>query len=331
MSGLASGPAAPGQAGPEPSSVDPRFTGLSAFPLTPLREDAVDEEAFSHLVRRLAAAGVDSITVLGSTGSYAYLSAPERARVAELAVQQAGQTPVFVGIGALRTSQVLAHAASAQAAGAQGLLLAPVSYQPLTSEDVFQFYRDVTEATDLPVIVYDNPGTTHFAFTPELYARIAQLPGIASLKIPGVPGDPEAAREHVARLRALLPEHVGLGVSGDAFGARGLAAGCEAWYSVTAGTFPAPMLAMVRAAQAGETAAAQRLSEQWNPWWELFAEQGGSLRVVAAAAEELGLVPSHCLPRPLLGLGEQPRARIRKVLRELGIPAAADQQAGDAS
>ena len=49
------------------------FTGLSAFPLTPLREDAVDQEAFSALVRRLAAAGVASITALGSTGSGAYI------------------------------------------------------------------------------------------------------------------------------------------------------------------------------------------------------------------------------------------------------------------
>lgn len=89
------------------------FTGLSAFPLTPLSHDAVDEASFIRLVERLSEAKVDSITVLGSTGSYAYLSSDERCRVAQLAGQHAGETPVIVGIGALRTSHVLTNAKNA--------------------------------------------------------------------------------------------------------------------------------------------------------------------------------------------------------------------------
>jgi 4-hydroxy-tetrahydrodipicolinate synthase len=76
------------------------FTGLSAFPLTPLAHDAVDEPAFVRLIERLSEAKVDSITALGSTGSYAYLSSEERSRVARLAVEHSGGTPVFIGIGA---------------------------------------------------------------------------------------------------------------------------------------------------------------------------------------------------------------------------------------
>lgn len=227
------------------------FTGLSAFPLTPFREDRVDEEAFAGLITRLAGAGVDSITALGSTGSYAYLTPDERARIAKLAVEHAGSTPVFVGVGGLRTSHVLAHIDAAEDAGAAGVLLAPMTYQPLTADDVFELYRTVTEHTKLPVIVYDNPGTTHFTFTTDLYARIAELPGIASIKIPGVPTNPEEAAEHVAAIRAVVPEHVTIGVSGDAFAATGLNAGCDAWYSVIGGTLPEPALTITRAAQEG--------------------------------------------------------------------------------
>ena len=131
------------------------FTGLSAFPLTPLHDDKVDEEAFADLITRLVVAGVDSITVLGSTGSYAYLTPSERARIAELAVEHAGSTPVFVGVGDLRTSHVLAHVEAAEQAGAAGLLLAPMTYQALTADDVFELYCTVTEHTGLPIIVYD--------------------------------------------------------------------------------------------------------------------------------------------------------------------------------
>lgn len=295
------------------------FTGLSAFPLTPLHDDQVDEHAFTGLIARLATAGVDSITVLGSTGSYAYLTPEERARVARLAVKHAGETPVFVGVGGLRTSHVLAHADAAEEAGAAGVLLAPMTYQPLTADDVFELYHTVTEHTKLPVIVYDNPGTTHFTFTTDLYARIAALPGVASIKIPGVPTNPEEAHEHVAAIRAVVPERVTIGVSGDAFAATGLNAGCDAWYSVIGGTLPEPALTITRAAQKGRTTEAVAESDRLAPLWGLFTEFGGSLRVTAAIAEHLGLAPQGCLPLPIQGLTETQRARVVQVVDELDL------------
>lgn len=294
------------------------YTGLSAFPLTPLHDDRVDEAALAGLVERLASAGVDSITALGSTGSYAYLTAEERARVAALAVQHAGETPVLVGVGALRTSHVLAHIDGAETAGAAGVLLAPMTYQPLTEDEVFELYRAATEHTDLPVIVYDNPGTTRFTFTTELYARVAELPGIASIKIPGVATDPEQARQHVAGIRAVVPEHVTIGVSGDALAATGLNVGCDAWYSVIGGTLPEPALTITRAAQHGRSTEADRESARLAPLWSLFAEHG-SLRVTAAIAEHLGLVSPRCLPLPIGGLSDVQRARVAAVVDELGL------------
>lgn len=295
------------------------FTGLSAFPLTPFADDRVDEPAFIGMVERLAQAGVDSITALGSTGSYAYLDPAERSRVAELAVRHAGPVPVFVGVGALRTSQVLANLASAEEAGAAGVLLAPMTYQPLTNDDVFELFRTVSERSALPVIVYDNPGTTHFCFTPELYARIAELPGIASIKIPGVPLEPERARAHIAGIRAVIPEHITIGVSGDAFAATGLNAGCDAWYSVIGGTLPEAALTITRAAQQGRNTDAIAESERLAPLWGLFTEFGGSLRVVAAIAEYLGIAPPRCLPLPIQGLTSDERARVAGVIDTLGL------------
>lgn len=294
-------------------------TGLSAFPLTPLRNDTVDEPAFIALIERLRDAGVESITALGSTGSAAYLSEQERARVAELAVQHAGQIPVIVGVSALRTSHVLANIDRAVTAGAAGLLLAPMSYQPLTDDDVFELFYTVSGHTDLSVIVYDNPATTHFTFTPELYARVARLPGIASLKLPGVPNDPAAARAHVAAIRALLPAEVTIGVAGDAFAATGMNAGCDVWYSVIGGLLPEVALSISRPAQRGDAAAAASASERFAPLWDLFRELGGSLRVTAAIAEQLGRATPSCLPLPIQGLGAAERARVREVMRQLEL------------
>ncbi|WP_120523106.1 dihydrodipicolinate synthase family protein [Arthrobacter celericrescens] len=296
------------------------FTGLNAFPLTPLADQRIDETAFTGLVERLVAAGVDGITALGSTGSYAYFTREERARVARLAVESAGDVPVMIGVGALRTKHVLELVEDAQNAGASGLLLAPVSYQALTPEDVLGLFEDVTRDLSVPLAVYDNPGTTRFTFTDELYQSIAALPHVASIKIPGVPAGPAAASARNAGLRSILPAHVTIGVSGDAFAAAGLNAGCDAWYSVIGGTLPALALALTRAARSGDADGAREISGSLQPLWDLFSRHG-SLRVTAAIAEHLGLVPSHCLPLPIRGLDRSQRDDVERVCELLDLSA----------
>lgn len=207
----------------------------------------------------------------------------------------------------------------AERAGASGLLLAPMTYQPLTEDDVFELFRTVTANSSLPVIVYDNPATTRFNFTTELYGRIAELPHIASLKIPGVPADPRQAKVRIEEIREIVPAHVTIGVSGDATAAGGLAAGCDAWYSVIGGVLPALALRITRAAKEGRFTEASAESERLAPLWQLFAEFGGSLRVVAAIAEQLGLAPLACLPLPLQGLNEEQRAKVAGIVNQLAL------------
>lgn len=293
------------------------FTGLSAFPLTPMNEQGIHEQEFSRLVERLAEAQVDSIGVLGSTGSYAYLSVEERARVAKLSVESAAGVPVVVGIGALRTRDVLANAEHAQQSGASGLLLAPVSYQKLTDDDVFNLFSTVSRAISVPLCVYDNPGTTHFTFSDELHGRIAELPQVRSIKIPPVPNNLEDAKARVARLRALIPSDVTIGISGDPAAATGLLAGSEAWYSVIGGLYPELALALTRAAQAGDAEQAQARSDALAPLWALYNEYGGSLRVVATIAELTGKVSQPCLPQPLKTLQGDARKRVEAVIEAL--------------
>lgn len=294
------------------------FSGLSAFPLTPMNESGMDEAAYARLIERLAVAGVDSIGALGSTGNYAYLQPAERMRIAQLAVAHAGSVPVMIGIGALRTRDVLALAEQAQQIGASAVLLAPVSYQVLTQDEVFSLYETVTRTLSIPLCVYDNPGNTHFTFSDELHGRIAQLPNVASIKIPGLLLSQEAAKARVDRLRALLPSHVSIGISGDAYAAQGLNCGCEVWYSVLGGLFPETALAMVRAARIGDAVEVGRLSERLQPLWDLF-KQYGSLRVMATAAGYLGLVTPPALPLPLQPLHEDGCQQLAKLLDTLEL------------
>lgn len=294
------------------------FTGLSAFPLTPLRDGKVDEKAFAGLVENLVSAKVDSIGALGSTGSYAYLNQEERRLAARLAVQVAGAVPVIVGIGSIATRDVLLLADDAQAAGASALLLPPVSYQTLGADEVFDLYETVAHRVSVPLVVYDNPGTTHFQFTDELHGRIAALPNIASIKIPAVVIDPAQASARIAGLRAIIPDHVSIGISGDACAVTGLNAGCDVWYSVVGGLFPHTAQALVRATHLGDPDQAIQASTRLEPLWAMF-RQYGSLRVVATAAQIMGHTAADCLPLPLKGLDRQARKQVERILETLRL------------
>ncbi|MBS1205269.1 MAG: dihydrodipicolinate synthase family protein [Proteobacteria bacterium] len=290
------------------------FTGLSAFPLTPLVDERLDEAAYVRLIEKLRVAGVDSIGALGSTGCYPYFSRNERAAALRLATEHSGAVPVIAGIGALRTRDVLWLAEDAQKAGVSAVLLAPVSYHSLTEEEVFGLFAAVTRELSVPLCVYDNPTTTHFTFSDALISRIAQLPNIGSIKI-----FPVGAQERVAALRAHIPAHITLGISGDASAVDGLSAGCGIWYSVLGGLFPQAALAISRAAQAGDMVQARAHSDALMPLWDLVKRYGGSLRVLATAAELLGVVTAPCLPPPLQTLQGDARREVAEVVERLRL------------
>jgi 4-hydroxy-tetrahydrodipicolinate synthase len=293
------------------------FKGLSAFPITPTdAQGGIDAVGLSRLIARIEAAGVDSIGLLGSTGTYAYLDRAQRRQAVEITHRaRQGALPLIVGVGALRTDAAVDLARDAAEAGAEGLLLAPVSYTPLTEEEVFQHFRAVAAATSLPLCIYNNPGTTHFVFSDALLQRLAELPGIAAVKMP-LPAKGDVAEE-LARLRPLLPAGFLVGYSADWGCSAALLAGGAAWYSVIAGILPEPAVKLARAAISGDAEAVGRIEAGFQPIWSLFREFG-SLRVAYAIADLLDLTEAQP-PRPILGLGAAECERVSAALAALKV------------
>jgi 4-hydroxy-tetrahydrodipicolinate synthase len=207
----------------------------------------------------------------------------------------------------------IALARDAQEAGAKGLLLAPISYTPLTQDEAFEHFLSVASATTLPLCIYNNPTTTHFQFSLPLLARLADIPTIVALKNPE-PAQGTIAGE-LAVLRTNLSAPITLGYSGDWSAAKALLAGSDSWFSVVAGLFPIPALAMARAAQAGETEKAMQIDAAFAPLWTLFKEFS-SLRVIYAAANLLSLTDAQP-PRPILPMPKADTARLKAAIAPL--------------
>ncbi len=289
--------------------------GLCAFPITPAdRHGHVDAAGMSALANRLADARVDSIGVLGSTGIYMYLARAERRRALEAArAGSGGRIPIVAGIGALRTDEAVACAQDARAIGAVAGLLPAVSYTPLGEDEVFEHFATVAREGGLPVIIYDNPATTHFRFTPALVGRLAQLPGIIAIKNPGV--DAAETAHQLAAQRAIVPRDFSIGCSADWTAAETMLARADVWYSVLAGVLPDICLEIVRAARQGDAARVRQLDGAITPLWELF-RQFSSLRVVYALADLLGICRSEP-PRPILPLPDPAKHRLAGWLSNL--------------
>lgn len=291
------------------------FTGLSAFPLTPASGDGlVDAKTLARLVALLVDAGVDSIGLLGSTGTYAYLTRTQRRRATEAAVQIArGSVPVIVGVGALRTDHACDLARDAAHAGADALLMAPMTYTPLTEYEVFEHYVTVAGATDLPLCIYNNPGTTRFTFSTTLLGRLARVPNVAGVKMP-LPVDGDVSAE-LALLREGPAAALAIGYSADWGLADATLAGADGFYTAVGGILPRQALALFRAAQTGNTAEARRIDDSFQPLWSLFKRLGG-LRVIYEIANQLSLCDSYP-PRPILPIQAADRDLVRAALRSI--------------
>ncbi len=294
-----------------------KLSGLSAFPITPSDADGrVDAVGLRRLLEPLAAAGVDSIGLLGSTGTYAYLTRDERRRAVTIAAEAlGGRVPLLVGIGALRTDEAVRLAQDARAAGAAAGLLAPVSYTPLTDDEVLAHCEAVAGEGGLPLVIYDNPTTTHFRFSPDLIGRIAHLPGVVAAKCPAP--EPAAAATGLAALRSVVPNGFPIGFSGDWNVTEALIAGGTAWFSVAGGLFPRTCLAIVRAVAAGDAARARALNAELEPLWALFRAHS-SLRVVYVLADLLGFCRAEP-PRPIRPLPPEVQAEIAATLRRMSL------------
>lgn len=150
--------------------------GIVAYPVTPFSADGgIDDGAFRRVTENLLRSQLAAIAFLGSAGESAYLTDEEWRHGARLGVETvAGRVPVIVGIAELTTAAAVAKARYAREIGADMLMVIPVSYWKLTEAEIFDHYAAIAAATDLPIMAYNNPGTSGVDMSPEFLVRLVR-------------------------------------------------------------------------------------------------------------------------------------------------------------
>jgi 4-hydroxy-tetrahydrodipicolinate synthase len=141
------------------------------------------DDVLSRLCDDLIAAGVHGLTPLGSTGEFAYLTWPQRRRVAQAAVNAAkGRVPVVAGVAATTIADAVFQAKEMQALGCSGILAVLEAYFPIPDEGVYSYFKAIAEAVTLPVVIYTNPNFQRSDLSLAVIERLSRIPNIQAIK-----------------------------------------------------------------------------------------------------------------------------------------------------
>lgn len=290
------------------------FSGSMVALVTPLDEAGeVDYASLASLVEYHIAAGTDAIVAVGTTGESATLTVDEHVKVVTKTVEYAnGRIPVIAGTGANATHEAITFSKLFSGSGVAGCLTVTPYYNKPTQEGLYQHYKAISEATDLPQILYNVPGRTAVDMLPETVARLAKLDNIVGIK------DATGDLSRVQKTRELCGEDF-IQLSGDdATGLEFVAAGGHGVISVTANVAAADMATMFKLARNGQLEAAREIDARLMPLHKhLFIESNPI--PVKWAAHQLGLIEHGTLRLPLTELSESAQPVVAEALKDANV------------
>ncbi|TCT11519.1 dihydrodipicolinate synthase [Tepidamorphus gemmatus] len=160
------------------------FKGSITALITPFSNGAVDEKAYQDFVDWQIREGTDGLVPVGTTGESPTLTHDEHKRVVELCVEAAaGRVPVIAGAGSNNTAEAIDFSRHAKAVGADAVLIVMPYYNKPTQEGLYQHFKAIHDAADLPIIIYNIPGRSVVDMSVETMARLARdLPNIVGVK-----------------------------------------------------------------------------------------------------------------------------------------------------
>jgi 4-hydroxy-tetrahydrodipicolinate synthase len=281
----------------------------------------VDHAAVAAQVHRLVGHGVHGIVANGTVGEGGSLSADERRAVLDTAVEAAGgRVPVCAGVSAPTAEQAAAYARDAVRAGAQHLMmLPPVGYRA-DRRELREFFTAVAGATELPLMIYNNPDASGTDLAPAALAEIADaVPSVRAFK------ETSGDARRIAALVNLCPQ-IDVTVGGDDWALEGLCAGAVGWISGVAVVFPAACVRLWELCSAGELGPARSLYAELLPLARLDMTPK-LVQYFKAALDELGFGGGPCRP-PRLPLTDDELAMVRGAVAHAGSAVAGRQGAG---
>jgi 4-hydroxy-tetrahydrodipicolinate synthase len=288
------------------------FKGSLVALITPFRDGAVDETAFQEHVAWQIGQGTHGLVPIGTTGECPALEDEEQERVIKLCVEVAkGRAPVIPGTGFNSTAHTIAATRVAKEAGADAALVVCPYYNKPTQEGLYQHFKAVHDAVDIPIVIYNIPGRSSVDMSNATMARLAKLPNIVGVK------DATNDLARPLKMRVEIDGEFAMLSGEDATAVAYLAQGGDGCISVTANVAPRLLSEMHEAWQKGDVATVRTINERLIPLHDaLFAET--SPTPVKYAASLLGRCTSE-VRQPLWELQPETKEKVQRAMRGAGL------------
>ncbi len=289
------------------------FTGCGTALVTPFRTDrSLDESTLRSLVKRQIAAGINFLVPCGTTGESPTLTRQEHLRVVEIALHEArGKVPVLAGAGGYNTAEVIELAVELKAMRVDGILSVTPYYNKPTQEGLYQHYKAIASAVQLPIVVYSVQGRTGVNVEPGTLKRLAEIDYIVGVK------EASGNISQMAQVIQQVPSSFTVLSGDDSITIPLIALGGKGIISVASNEIPKEMTLLAQAALDGDFARARELQRQYLPLMDVNFVESNPIPVKAAMAMMGLLEPVWRLP--MVPPGEANRAKIEKVLETLRL------------
>jgi len=287
------------------------FKGSLVALVTPFNSKyEIDFEAYGRLVDMHIERGTDGIVPCGCTGEAATLSHEEqKACIRFVAERVAGRVPVVAGTGSNNTREAVQLAKAAKECQCDGALSITPYYNKPTPEGQVAHYRAITDAVDIPIMLYNIPGRTGTKIQPETIAQLHKIPNVVSVK------EACGSIDQVSQILSLCDINV---VSGDdSLTLPMIAVGGSGGVSVAANIVPDKMAALCRAANEGDFATARQIHYELMPLFKGLFFETNPIPVKAALAR-MGRI-ENVLRLPMTPMTDEAYARLETVLEKLEL------------
>jgi 4-hydroxy-tetrahydrodipicolinate synthase len=257
----------------------PLFSGTGVALITPFRrqQETVDFTKLEALIEHIIASGVDYIVALGTTSEAATMTPSERSAVQEFIVETvAGRCPIMLGLGGNNTLNLTDTIARTNFDGIAGILSVTPFYNKPNQRGLLEHYRNISEASPVPVVIYNVPGRTGVNLAAETTLTLAR-------ECPNIIGIKEASGNIQQAMEILRQRPAGFRViSGDdALTYPLLALGADGVISVIANALPKEMSDMVRLAMKGDLKKALPLQMKMLPLMNAIFDEGNPTGIKA--------------------------------------------------
>ena len=280
--------------------------------LTPMNDDeTINEKELRNQVNRQIESGIHALFPLGTNGEAYILSREEKEQVLKIVVDEAkGRVPVYGGTGCISTKETIELSLKAKEIGVDVLSIITPSFAAASQDELYEHYKEVAEAVDLPIVLYNIPARTGNALAPATVEKLSKIPNIVGVKDSS--GNFDNMLQYIEKTRyrkdfAVLSGNDSLFLWCLLAGGRGGIAGC-------ANVFPSTMASIYDTFIAGNLDKARELQDSIRSFRDCF-KFGNPNTIVKTAVSLLGYPVGKCR-KPFCQVPEAGIEAIKKVLEE---------------